>query len=235
MSTVPMADTIGADSVNIPTSFQKVAGYDTGAGSVPWTVDKWNRFPHSGHIHIDQSPGLLEYAAGKSAIADVEPGAGTILNFIAATHQRNARGEYGHLYCSIGSLPVYVGEMISGGLDVSKTDFWVADWNLDQAEASQLVGSYTLDVPGHGAVTISVAAVQWASPTSNPHTTLPGTTMSLLQSNVDLSETRPDWFAYVPPTPPPVVTTETGVVVTTGLKTVKVMSHDSGKTWSQTA
>lgn len=234
MSTVPMADTIGADSVNIPPSFQKVAGYDTGAGSVPWQAHAWDRFPKSGHIHIDQSPGLSAYAAGTAAVADVEPGAGTIEAFITATHQRNARGQYGHLYASMANLPAYIGDMIGSGLDLSKTDFWIADWNLSQAEASQLVGTYTISVPGHGDVTINVAAVQWASPISNPHTVLPGSTMTLQAANVDLSETRPDWFAYVPPAPPVPVTTETGIVVTTDLRTVRVMSHDSGKTWTVT-
>lgn len=233
MSTVPMADAIGADSVNIPTSFQKVAGYDTGGGSIPWTDVNWKRFPKSGHVHIDQTPGLRDYALGVSAIADVEPGAGTVQNFVTATRERNAHGLAGHLYCSIGYLPVVVGEMLSAGLNVDDSDFWIADWNLNQAQASSLIGKYDLAVPGHGTVTINVAAVQWASPSSNPHTIVPGSTLTLQQANVDLSETRPDWFSWVPPVPPPPVTTEPGIVVYGNpLRSASVLSHDSGKTWT---
>jgi len=231
-----MADTIGADAGNIPASFAKVAGYDTGGGSVPWSMTMWDRFPTSGHVHIDQSPGLTVYGDSHGAIvADVEPGAGTIANFVVQTMARHARGQWGHVYCSFDTAPLVVGALLAQKVDIARVDFWLANWNLSQSEASQMVGTYDLSIPGHGTVQIEVSAVQWASPSSNPHTLLPGSTLTLQQSNVDLSETRPDWFAYVPPKPPPVPTTETGIVVyeNGGFKTVPVISHDSGKTWLQ--
>lgn len=230
MTTVPMADTIGADAKNIPVTFPKIAWYGTGGGSIPWTAQEVDRFPHSGKVSIDQTPGLAEYAAGKLAVADVEPGAGTIQNFVNGTRLRNARSQMGHGYCSVSNLPVMISAMVAGGLDLTDSDFWVADWNLSQSQASQMVGKYTLTIAGGRVVTIDVASVQWASPTSNPHTILPGTNLTLLQANVDLSETAPGWFAYVPPKPP---ATETGMVVYVngGFRSVPVVSHDSGKTW----
>ena len=42
-------------------------------------------------------------------------------------------------------------------------------------------------------------AVQWASPTSNPNTIVPGGTQTLADANIDISVTIPSWFAYKPP------------------------------------
>lgn len=212
MTTIPMADTIGADAKNIPATFPKVAGYDTGSGSIPWTLADWGLFPKSGHVHIDQSPGLASYGIGHSAVADIESGAGTIANLMVQTKLRYAAGARGNVYCSLGDpfnhpassvlVQVLLG-MVNAGLDVSKTDFWLADWNLNETQASALIGHYTVPLAGHGNVSVNVVAVQWASPSSNPNTILPGTNQTLSQANVDLSETAPGWFPYVAPPIPP--------------------------------
>lgn len=228
MTTVTMADTIGADAGNIPESFSKIAYYVSGGGSIPWPPSQIARFPHAGHVRIDQSPGLQMYAAGTADIADVEPGAGTIAAFIAGTEARVKRGQSGHVYCSVSAVPDVVGALITAGHGLfGHVGYWVADWNLSQAEASRMVGSYAVAVPGHGDVSIIVDAVQWASPSSNPDTVLPGTARTLKDANVDLSETSPTWFAFVPPKP---VTTETQHLTVTG--TLNLISTDAGKTWN---
>lgn len=50
----------------------------------------------------------------------------------------------------------------------------ISDWNLDEEMAKS-------------ALVNNVYAVQWASPTSNPHTLIPGTNTTLAAGNADLS------------------------------------------------
>lgn len=47
-----------------------------------------------------------------------------------------------------------------------------------------------------------IVAYQWASPSSNPHTILPGTNLTLKEANVDLSVTAPLWYP-IPTVPSP--------------------------------
>lgn len=48
-----------------------------------------------------------------------------------------------------------------------------------------------------------IVAYQWASPTSNPNTILPGTSRTLKEANVDLSVTLPSWHPIPGHTPAP--------------------------------
>lgn len=235
MTTVTMIDTIGSDAHNVPGTAEKVAYYVTGSGSVPWPPDQVERFAGKGKVRIDQTPALLSYKAGTADVADVERGAGTTANFVIATRERIARGQEGYLYCDMADLPGNVAALLADGVNLGKVGFWVADWDLSQAEASAMCGEYTIEIPGHGNVTVNIDAVQWASPSSNPRTLLPGTKATLSEVNADLSETVPGWFAYKPPTPPPVVTTVVGVVVTKEMTAHQVISTDSGKSWTQHA
>jgi len=64
-------------------------------------------------------------------------------------------------------------------------NLWIADWSLSEAEAVRLLstsGAYP------------VVAVQWASPASNPNTTVPGGAKTLAEANLDLSITIASWF-----------------------------------------
>jgi hypothetical protein len=223
-----MADSVGPSSKNIPTTFSKVAGYSTGGENVIWTTADAERFKTSSVIDIDQSQSLLRFGQGVSDVADIETGAGTITAFIVAAENRVKLGKRNGLYCSFDSLPANVEAIGRSSVSISTVDFWVANWNLNQAEASAFVGLYTVN-----GLKINVVAVQWASPTSNPDTNLPGSSLTLKESNVDLSETAENWFPYVPPKPPVVNTTKTGVVVTSDLETYKILSTDSGKSWKQ--
>lgn len=235
MTTVPMADTVGPSSKYIPLSFAKAGGYRTGSAEVIWSAGDVARFKTTSLVSIDQSASLSEYSQGLADVADVETGAGTIESFIQAAHNRVRLGKSNNLYIDFANLPGAVTAIEGAGLDLAKINFWVADWNMNQAEASAMVGAYHLQLGNGKAVTINIVAVQWASPTSNPNTILPGTNpeLTLKQSNVDLSETDPNWFPFVAPTPPPVVTTKTGVVVTNDLETFRVVSVDSGANWKK--
>ncbi|MGP0047848.1 MAG: hypothetical protein ACLPZR_03225, partial [Solirubrobacteraceae bacterium] len=73
---------------------------------------------------------------------------------------------------------------------------WEADWNLSEAEATARLGT---DL-GNGAI---IASIQFASPTSNPDTVIPGTSITLAQANADLSVTLDAWMAKAAPAPAP--------------------------------
>jgi hypothetical protein len=228
MSTVPMADTIGYDLKNIPVDFPKVGYYATGGGSVQAPPESIRRFTKSGLVSIDQTAALQAYAVGKTDVADVEPGAGTSAAFIAGTRKRQAAGMYGNLYCDVADLAENVNALLADGLDLARVVFWVADWNLDQTQASARCGTQSFASAAHGTVKINVGAVQWASPKSNPDTLLPGTKLTLKAANVDLSETVAWWFAR----PVPELPIMTGVVVTGDLRVTNVASTDGGKSWA---
>ena len=236
--TIPMADTIGIDLPRIPPGvFRKIAYYVTGGGSIQATPADIARFPTAGHVPVDQSPELQAYADGIAQVADVEPGAGTTTAFVNATKKRIAAGRGGNLYCAISAVGRNIDALMTAGIPLAKISFWLADWNLSQAQAALRCGSQSVDVPGRGSVTIYVGAVQWASPSSNPLTLLPGTKTTLREANVDLSETMPGWFDYVPPKPPPVpapapVKMLAGITVDDALTVYRVISTDSGKTWT---
>lgn len=224
-----MADTIGPDSRYITDVFVKVAGYRTGGPDVIWNPGDILRFQgHTSLVSIDQSDGLSVYGKGLADVADIERGAGTIDHFLPAAQERARVGKDNNLYCSWDNLPSNVMRCLTAKLDVSKIGFWVANWNLDQAQASELVGEFTLDLGNGQKIVINIVAVQWASPSSNPDTILPGSSMTLKQANIDLSETADNWYPWVPP---PAVRTMVGVVVTNDLHTFKIASHDNGRSW----
>lgn len=218
-TTIPMADTIGIDLKNIPADFPKVAYYVTGGGSVQAPQDEVDRFKTSGHLRIDQSPALQAYAVGKADIADVEPGAGTTIAFIAATKKRIMAGMNGNLYVDKADLEENVTAILNAGIELDRVIFWVADWDLDRAQAAERCGSHPYTMGGK-TVTLNVGGVQWASPKSNPTTILPGTSLTLKIANVDLSETVAGWFTYSPPKP---------AIITVP---VTLESADGGKTWA---
>lgn len=178
---------------------QKVAGYDTEmiAGTVKWTDEDWALFPEDkcGHVHIDQSVGLTLLAMGKSHVGDVETGAGTIEDFIHAAQVRWEKFQMDTtLYTSANNADDYHQKLTAAGL-IDRINWWVADWSLNRAEAASRIGKNR------------VVAVQWASPSSNPKTLVPGSqTMTLEVAGVDLSVALASWHGPVHPPKPPVTT-----------------------------
>lgn len=187
-----MIDTTHANVSHIPAATKKIAGYDTGSPDIDWTADDWARFPDAGHVVIDQSAGLAQYAIGKANVADVETGAGTIPEFVKGTQDRISRGQDGWIYGAQATVVYTAGQLTRAGVDLRRVGAWIADWNLSEAEASALLGT---SIGG-----IRVVAVQWASPTSNPATVVPGGSQTLREANVDLSVAEAGWF---PPERPP--------------------------------
>lgn len=172
---------------------KKVAGYMTGSFGIEWPLQVWDMFPKDqvGKVRIDQSPGLHKFAQGAADVADVETNAGTITNFVAAAKQRIGMGLHCDIYIQSSSVNAAHTRFQKEGI-LSHVRWWVADWNLSRDEAmSRIMNSD------------SVVAVQYASPSSNPHSVIPGTSMTLAATNVDLSVARADWYAPTSAPKPP--------------------------------
>ncbi len=186
MST-PMIDAIHFNVGNVPASTPKVAGYVTGTPDIQWTLQDWERFPHAGTVRIDQSPGLAEYGSNAASVADIEDGAGTVGSFVAASESRLRIGRLLWCYGTESVLSEISSALKAARIPLDKCGGWLANWNLSEAEADAVLGK-----PIAG---IRIVAVQWASPTSNPNTVVPGSHLTLAQAQVDLSVTVPGWFA----------------------------------------
>jgi hypothetical protein len=114
----------------------------------------------------------------------METGAATEGTVIAQCLVRQAKGWWSFAYVSQVNLAGLQDAARAAGL--TRLQYWVANWNLDEAEAAAQLGG-------------DIVAVQWASPTSNPDTIVPGGTQTLADANIDISVTIPSWFAYKPP------------------------------------
>jgi hypothetical protein len=203
-----MIDAISSNVANVPASAGKVAGYVTGTPDIQWTAADWARFPRAGHVRIDQSPDLASWISGAADVADIENGAGTQESAVAGALARKKRGWLSFIYVAQGNFAAMKDAVNAAGLS-GVVSYWVANWDLSEAEAA-------------AALTGDVAAVQWASPSSNPLTVVPGGSQTLAEANVDLSVTLPGWFEYASP----VTTATPGVVITPALKTYSVVSDD---------
>jgi hypothetical protein len=178
--TVTMVDATGACSAVIPSSTAKVAGYVTGSDGVQWTTGDWSRFSLSQVVRIDQSPGTGDLQA---QVKDVEPGAASNADALSWGLGRKAAGFVPCWYTFRDNLTPLLNTLDAGGL--SSGQLWVADWNLDEEEAAAQVKAQSGPYP--------VKAIQWASPSSNPETLLPGTTRTLANANCDLSVADASW------------------------------------------
>lgn len=167
---------------NIPLTTTKIAGYVTGSGGIAWIASDWQRFPHAGLVRIDQDAAASVPSAD---VLDVENGAATPSETPGWVR---AHGPGATIYGTDGTLAACA---TAAGLHA---DCWLADWNLNQAAATALIGTTR-----HGMV---IRAVQWASPTSNPRTLVPGSTLNLAAANVDLSVADITWHPAPVVTPP---------------------------------
>lgn len=197
---------------------QTIASYVTGTGGIEASPAQFAELAtRVGVFRYDQSPTLLEFAAGNADGADIENGAGTIVAAVDAAQKREAMGWYSWFYLSEASLAD--ARTAVAGSHLTRVRFIVADWSLSQAQAQDFL-----------AANDDTDAVQWASPSSNPNTVCPGTSRTLAQLNVDLNVTRAGWFVKAS-NPPPPPKTMPGVVVQPNLSAITVTSQD-GKVWN---
>lgn len=186
VETVTMYDTINQSAGNIPASALKVAGYVTGTPNILWTPAKWALFKDAGLVKIDQSPSLADFANGTAAVADVEAGAGTNSGAAIAIHTRQEKNLESVVYCNAENVDDLVAALHDKDVNLDDVYIWLANWNLDEKEAAALIGTV---VSG-----LYVVAVQWASPSSNPNTPVPGRGGNLLDTNLDLSVAQRTWI-----------------------------------------
>jgi hypothetical protein len=195
-----------------------LAGYVTGSDGVDWPADEWGKLHgHVGLFRYDQTRGLALFGSGAADGADIERGAGTAGAFIDQARKRAARGWYSWAYIDQADQPALAAEVKAAG--VPKVQYGIANWNDSLEAATTALGP-------------SVAFVQWASPSSNPHTPVPLTGgKTLLELNCDLNATLPGWFAVKAPAPP---APALGVVVTNagGQLAAHAVKSADGKTWT---
>lgn len=186
MQVLTTVDTIHRYVPNIPAddpAIQAVCGYVTEVGGpggdIEWTSADFGRFPNYVKHTICQLP------AGNPAgaeIIDLETSAATdaeVVRWVKARHDAKLPA---HIYADVANVPG-VRQAVYGAGEQDQTYLWLANWNLDEQEATALLGTMYEG--------FMVEGVQWASPTSNPHTLLPGTSFTLLTSGCDLSVTIP--------------------------------------------
>lgn len=192
-----MVDATHSNAGNINPSVAKVAGYVTGTPDIEWTDADWARFPNSGHVRIDQGHGNL-LIDGVDAY-DVEFGALSPSMMPDIVKQRIGAGhQWTTIYAGHAKLQacrLALEQAGQHGWYYGHVDAWLADWNLTQAQAQALLG--------HELYGLTVRAVQWASPTSNPDTPVPWSSTTLKAAQVDLSVTQDDWHAAKVTTPAP--------------------------------
>ena len=214
MATVTMLDCIGANVHNIPEGTKKVAGYTTQIGNnaqIQWSAAQIGRWANVGFVPVNQDP-MLPQVAG---VTDIERGAYTAAQ--AAGRAKALGGKYQGTYVTQANLAVL--RQAFDAVGVAGTDVWLANWNLNEEAAAKLVGEVLSG--------FTVRAVQWASPTSNPDTKVPGSGLTLQQAGIDLSVADEDWFP-APKAAPPVVTAPKPAVVSVQ---VTLETADNGKTW----
>lgn len=156
----------------------KVAYYVTGYS---WSPQEIALFPHSGHVRIDQSPALDLYAAGLADVADIETGAGSLQSLKLAVASRVARGIHlNTVYASLSTKASITSPLLPWWPTVK---WWVADPSCSEAEAVAYLNANP-----------QAMAVQWAWPSTNPRTVIPGTSLTLSVANADLSVARAAWM-----------------------------------------
>jgi hypothetical protein len=200
-----MLDTVGTSAANIPGATKYVGGYITGSGAVPWSAGDWALFPNARKVRIYQNPGQ-GMALEAWDVIDLENGAFTVAEAVAETKRRVDAGiTWTYIYATRSNLAAFTAALKAEGTHYwnGHVMYWLADWNLNEAEAAALIGTFV-----EGATCIGV---QWASPTSNPNTVVPGGSHTLAQANVDISVVDANWMPSSAPAPvtPPVPTAVT--------------------------
>lgn len=171
-----MVDTIHADVSHLPPTLRKVLGYVTGTPDIQWTAGDWARFPRAAKVRLSQWPGQAVFTADGF---DIEPGAWTVQAAVNGARARRQRGQRTLFYLPRSLWGPARAAVAIAGLG-GWVDYGIADWSLSRAQAAELLGG-------------RVVFVQYASPTSNPHTVIPGTRLTLAQANADLSVTLASW------------------------------------------
>lgn len=165
------ADCPGADAHKLPVDTPVIWPYVTGTPGVIWPEDQIARFTRAKVYRVNQ--GYQSPSPFHGDEFDVESGAWSPQEVAGIVAARRQRMWSTRLYGTYATYDQTVSLLAERGLRAST--YWrIADWSLDQHLAdAELWGD--------------VYAGQWASPTSNPGMTYPGTALDLTEMNADLS------------------------------------------------
>lgn len=211
-----LVDAIGANSGHIPVTAPKVGAYTTGNG-IMWDAGQIDRFKgHSGLVLIDQAAN--DGLAGGANVKDSETGAATIAEVVATAKRFGPKAF--STYIQKSNIDACRSALADEHLE--GMTYWMADWNLTQAQATELLVG-------------DIMAVQFASPSSNPNTILPGTNLTLREANVDLSITRDAWHAAPARKPSGELRAELTFNLATGRWTLKPLAGEGKIVWGREA
>lgn len=176
------ADTIDAQAEFLPGGTPVIWYYVTGTTQRPeieWEADDVARYPHSQLYRIDQ--GFGDQADRRRWFAcdefDLEALAWTPGALVPVIEARNSVMWSTRVYASAGPWFSLLAALASAGVSARSLYWREANWNLSEAEARQLLSGVRY-------------AIQWASPSSNPHTVIPGTGVDLQTAGADLNVMR---------------------------------------------
>lgn len=215
VQTTFMVDTTGTNADKIPANVPYIGGYVSGLDGVEWSASQWAKFTGRkvrNYQGIGPVPALNSFDE-----VDVESRAVTPQGAAQIVKLRVDNGiQWTTIYASRDPFAQTVAAIRALGDHywIGHVNVRLADWSLNLQEATALVGTLI-----DGA---SCVGVQWASDSSNPHTLIPGTSLSLSQVGADLSVVDATWIpsggfggsAPVPvPSPGPVVPQISHVIV----------------------
>lgn len=239
MNTTYALDATHANVGHVPANTPYVIGYDSGTPDIQWTTEDWQRFPSSFVIRNYQGYGypgdVTDQIIDATHELDMEKGALTAAQVAHFISLRVSRGwQWTDVYATDANLALVAAatEALGAGVWIGHVLCRLANWNLNYSEAAALIGRQI-----HG---ITCIGVQYASPTSNPNTLIPGTNVSLEAAQVDMSVVDTNWINLVhqrhtsptPPPPPPPPTPRRAIVVELpNGPAYPADSTDNGKTW----
>lgn len=218
-----MADTIHDNVGSLPHGLAYVGGYVSGTPDIQWTANDWAQFTGI-HVRNYQGYGPVPDLHLFDEL-DVENGALSPASAANIVRDRvNAGIQWTTIYGSDGALAATASAVQAFGNSIwnGHVNCRLANWDLNRDQAAAILGSLV-----HG---MSCVGVQWASPSSNPGTILPGTNLTLSRANADLSVVDASWVPNSTSTLYALLLSQLQVNPVAGsLRTVQ--STDGGSTW----
>lgn len=175
-------DTIDAQvhflSPGVPVIWPYITG-TTQRPEIEWEAADLALFPHSMLYKLDQGFGDQGNRARwfRCHEFDLESGAWTIPELVKAIEARNQIMWSTRVYASVGPWQALLGALAASGVSARSLYWREANWSLTEAQA-------------RGLLSVVRYAIQWASPSSNPLTLIPGTSTTLGEAGADLNVIR---------------------------------------------
>lgn len=173
---LPTAKTWGADCLalnvsRLPRDIPAIWPYVTGTPEVQWSDTEIAWFKNARKYRVNQHYGNDNAMDGDEF--DIEYLAWTPDECVDVTRERASRSWSTRFYGTYATYGTTTAKLAAAG--VRQGTWWrIADWNLDRHMADAALWG-------------DVYAGQYASPTSNPDTVIPGTRTTLAEAQCDLN------------------------------------------------